>query len=85
MVGVVVLLIHDLGEAEVGDLDLAADVPLREQDVPRLQVVVDDGRLDLVQVLQRRHYLHHDRSRFSFWDRLVLESFVSQFSFVAFP
>ena len=53
MVGVIVLLIHDLGEAEVSDLDLAAHVALGEEDVARLQVVVDHWWLDLIQILQR--------------------------------
>lgn len=53
VVGVVVLLVHDLAKTEVGDLDLAADVTLGEKDVARLEVVVDHRRLDLVQVLQR--------------------------------
>lgn len=52
MIWVVVLLVHDLGEAEIRDFDLAAHVALRQQDVARLQVVVDHRRLDLVQVLQ---------------------------------
>lgn len=72
MVGVVVLLVHDFAEAEVGDLDLAAHVALRQQDVARLQVVVDDGRLDLVQVLQGGHHLHYYRPSFSLRYRLML-------------
>lgn len=73
MIGVIILLIHNLREAEVRDLDLAAHVALREQDVARLQVVVDDRRLDLVQVLEGRHHLHHDGTRLALRDRLVLE------------
>ena len=33
MVGVVVLRVHDLGEAEIGDLDVTADAPTSEKDV----------------------------------------------------
>lgn len=73
MVGVVVLFVHDLGEAEVCDLDLAADVPLCEQDVARLQVVVDHRRLDLVEVLESGHHLHHDGPRLALRDCFMLE------------
>lgn len=48
VVGVIVLLIHDFGEAEIGDLDLAADVTLGQEDVARLQVVMNHRRFDLV-------------------------------------
>uniref|UniRef100_A0A182IS39 Uncharacterized protein n=1 Tax=Anopheles atroparvus TaxID=41427 RepID=A0A182IS39_ANOAO len=42
---------------EVGYLDLTAHIALGQQDVARLQIVVDDGRLDLVQILERRYDL----------------------------
>lgn len=74
MVGIVVLLVHDFAQAEVGDLDLAADVPLREEDVAGLQIVVYHRGLDLVQVLQGRNNLHHDRPRLSLRNRLVLKT-----------
>ena len=61
MLGVVVVLVHDLGQAKVGDLDVAANVAVRQQNVARLQVVVDHRRFDLVQVLERRHHLCYDR------------------------
>lgn len=73
MVRVVVLLVHDLRKAEVCDLDFAADIALSEQDVARLQVVMDHRWLDLVQVFQSRDDLHHDGPRLAFWDRLMLE------------
>lgn len=48
MVGVIVLLIHDLGQAEICDLDLAANVALGQEDIARLQVVMDHRRFDLI-------------------------------------
>lgn len=59
MVRIIVLLIHDLGQSKVCYLDLTAHVALGQEDVAGLQVVVDNRRLDLVQVLECRHHLHH--------------------------
>lgn len=72
MVRVVVLLVHDLTQAKISDLDLPADVALGEEDVPGLEVVVNDRWFDLVQVLERRDDLHHDRARLSLGNGLVL-------------
>lgn len=72
MVRVVILLVHDFTEPKVRDLDLATHVALGEQYIARLQVIVDHGWFDLVQVLERGHYLHYDGACLALWDGLVL-------------
>ena len=59
---IVIVLVHDLRQAEIRDLDITAYAAVAQQDVARLQVVVDDGRFDLVQVFQSRYHLSYYRS-----------------------
>lgn len=49
---IVIVLVHDFRETKVGDFDVAADAAVAEQNIARLQVVVNDWRFDLVQVFQ---------------------------------
>ena len=51
MLWIVIVLVHDFGEAKVGDLYVAANGAVAQEDVAWLEVVMDDGRLDLVEVL----------------------------------
>ena len=60
MFRIVIVLVHDLGESKIRDLDIAANVAVAEQNVARLQVVVNDGRFDLVQVLEGGYHLSDD-------------------------
>lgn len=65
---VVAVLVHDLGEAEVCNLNITADhVVPGEEDVARLEIVVDDRGLDLVEVLERGDHLkEHSKKRVTF-------------------
>ncbi len=73
VVRVVVVLVHLLAQAEVGDLDLAAALARAQQNIARLQVVVDDGRADVdVQIAQSAHRLHDNRARLLLRYGLVL-------------
>lgn len=72
MIGIVVLLVHHLRQSKVGDLDLSANVAFGQQNVARLQVVVNDRRLDFVEVLESRDDLHDDGARLALRYRLVL-------------
>lgn len=72
VIRIVVLLVHHLRQPEIGDLNFAAYVALRQQNVARLQVVVDDGRFDFVQVLESGHDLHDDGARLALRYRFVL-------------
>lgn len=82
VVRIVVLLVHDLGEAEVCDFDLPTHVALSQQDVAGLQVVVDHGRLDFVQVFEGGYYLHDDGPRLPLWDCFMLEMIIAYVSSV---
>lgn len=72
MLRIVIVLVHNLGEAKVGDLYVAAYTAVAQEDVARLEVVMDDGRLDFVQVFEGRHDLRDDRSRLPLANDLVL-------------
>ena len=60
---IVIVLVHDLGEAKVGDLYVAAYAAVAQEDVTRLEVVVNHWRLDLVEILECRHHLCYDGSK----------------------
>lgn len=64
----VLILANDLAEAKVGDLDL----PIVEDDVLRLQVIVDDLLLLVVQVLEAGEDLRDDQLRLLLVDLLRL-------------
>ena len=53
----IILLIHDLGESKVCNLNVPTNISTREEDVTGLEIVVDNGRLDFVQILQGRNDL----------------------------
>ena len=73
LVRIVVVVVHDLGQAKIRNPYVAAEaVPAAEQDVAGLDVVVDDGRLDLVEVLEGRDDLHDDAAGLLLRDSLVL-------------
>lgn len=63
-----VVFIHDLAEAEVRNLDLA----IVKENVLRLQIIVDDLLLRLIQVLQTAEYLRDDQLGLLLRDLLVL-------------
>lgn len=48
MIRIVVLVVHHLGQTEIGDFDLATDIALGQQNVARLQIVMDDRRFNLI-------------------------------------
>lgn len=48
MIGVVVLLVHHLGQAEISDFNFATDIALGQEDVAGLQIVVNNRRFDFV-------------------------------------
>lgn len=58
---IVIVLVHDFREAEIRDFDITANATVAQQDVARLQIVVNDWRFDLVQVFQSRNNLRNDR------------------------
>lgn len=58
---IVIVLVHDFRQSEIGDFDVAADAAVAQQNVARFQVVVNDWRFDLVQVFQGRYHLRDDR------------------------
>lgn len=48
MIGIIVLIVHHLGQTKVGDLDFATDIALGQQYVAGLQIVVDNWWLNLI-------------------------------------
>ena len=73
MVGVEFLVVHDLGQAKVRDLDVPVEtVSADEKDIAGLQVIVNDGRFDLVEINESRHNLHDDACRLFLWNSFVL-------------
>merc|ERR1712243_332664 len=59
---VVVIIVHYLGQTKISYLNVTRNgiSATREQDVSRLEIVVDDGRFYLVEILQGRDNLHYD-------------------------
>ena len=58
---IVIVLVHDFREAKIRDFDITANAAVAQQNVARLQIVVNDWRFDFVQVFQSRNYLSNDR------------------------
>merc|ERR1719431_1524084 len=71
---VVVVLVHNLRQTKVSDLYVAGDYvdPAGKKDVTRFEIIVNNGRFDLVEILEGGHNLHDDAPCLPLRNRLVL-------------